>query len=1102
MSDDDSDSDSDGRYEPDIEALVRQFGGRLWFAQEGRAQREDVYVPIAKRAPRLDQIEDALTRDPARSLAVIAEDGAGKTSLIRAATRRLHDQGATVFEATSTDVIAGQTYIGQLEGRVQAIAQASKGRPVVWVLTDPQDAIGAGAWRGDPSGLLDRMLPYVERGELQLIVEATPEAWATLEQLKPAVARVLERIRLEPLSDEETLAVARGWLQAKGVTMTDATLQEAHEVAQEHLSAAVAPGDLLRLLQATHERLSREETGAASLGRDDILRTLGELSGMPVALIDEERRLDLERLTGFFEQRVLGQPEAVELLVQRIAMIKAGLTDPTRPLGVFLFVGPTGTGKTELAKALAEYLFGSAKRLVRLDMSEFQTFDSLDRLLAGPRAEESADFLPAIRRQPFSVVLLDEFEKAHPRIWDAFLQVFDDARLTDRRGATADFRHAVVIMTSNLGASVRQSGPVGFAATHGPQGGFERAVAQAFRPEFVNRIDRIVAFRHLTRDVMRLLVRKELQAVTKRRGLRTRPWSVEWDESAVDFLLERGFTTDLGARPLKRAVEEHVLAPLARAIVEHEVPRGDQFLFVRAQDGEGITVEFIDPEAEAPAEPPPAEPGDKDLPAIALDPTGSPEEVATLEAAFAAVEQRVTDGGFAERKDAILTRMGEPEFWDDPGRFAALGEAEYLDRIDAGLAGAGRLLRRLTPRGSAEVARLVAQRLHLLRLALDALAAGEPADAFVRVRAQQRRRGERPHGQARRRDVPDVGDPARHAARRRQRRQRHRARRVRLRRLAGAARGGRPARARVPRRRAGIRALLGGGGRRRPAARARRRRRGAAAPGRRGARRRRAGEPRRAPLPRAAVAAGPGRGEGLADRQARPRARRRLRPVLTDARRRHRRRPERPRGSEHRRRGGPRRDGRRGAARAGRCRPVGRDHGAGLRPRPVQLVLSVRRGVAGDARARPRALGAALAARPARARPSHARRPDRRPVDRSGRDRRVAGRVRARRRRRVARAVRAVGAGRGPVHGGVHDALPAPPRRAACAPPRQDRRRGGAPLRGEALPRRAAAPCCSPATPSTPTCRWTPRAARSSASSSRRSASTTGSRSPRAARAR
>ena len=150
-----------------------------------------------------------------------------------------------MFEATSTDVNAGMTYIGQLEGRIQAIAQASKGEPVVWVLTDPQDAIGAGAWRGDPAGLLDRMLPYVQRGELQLIVEATPVAWATLQQLKPAVARALEQIKLEPLSDPETLAVAKGWLDAKGVTMTEAALREAHEVAQEHLSAAVAPGDLL-----------------------------------------------------------------------------------------------------------------------------------------------------------------------------------------------------------------------------------------------------------------------------------------------------------------------------------------------------------------------------------------------------------------------------------------------------------------------------------------------------------------------------------------------------------------------------------------------------------------------------------------------------------------------------------------------------------------------------------------------------------------------------------------------------------------------------------------------------------------------------------------
>jgi ATP-dependent Clp protease ATP-binding subunit ClpC len=208
---------------------------------------------------------------------------------------------------------------------------------------------------------------------------------------------------------------------------------------------------------------------------------------------------------------VLGQPEAVDCLVERLAMIKAGLTNPSRPLGVFLFVGPTGTGKTEIAKALAEYLFGSVGRMIRIDMSELQTPESLDRLL-GNRGDGhgATSLVQEIRKQPFSVVLLDEFEKADPSIWDLFLQLFDDGRLTDRLGDTADFRHSIIIMTSNLGAA--RSASIGFsraAMTLSPNV-IQRVLEETFRPEFLNRIDRIVTFQALGPAVMRELLNKEL----------------------------------------------------------------------------------------------------------------------------------------------------------------------------------------------------------------------------------------------------------------------------------------------------------------------------------------------------------------------------------------------------------------------------------------------------------------------------------------------------------------------------------------------------------------------------------------------------------------
>jgi ATP-dependent Clp protease ATP-binding subunit ClpC len=733
--------------------------GRVW-EDEGR----EVFMLDAVAA-QVAELEAAVKREPARSVLLVGESGSGKTALVRALAARLRADGWLVFEAAPAEVLAGQSYIGQIEERVRAIVQQLEGKRVLWVMPNFHEALWAGRHRYSPTGVLDLLLPHVESGAVRLIGEVPARAYEQLVRLRPRLRTAMQTCRVAALSDDETLELGRRWAERGAAVESDAvgasvsppraserTLREALQLAKQYLDEKAAPGNLLLLLEATDRRLRAEENKADELKLDDLLVTLSQLTGLPVQILDEREGLDLSELRAFFERRVLGQPEAVDCLVERVAMIKAGLTDPTRPQGVFLFVGPTGTGKTEIAKTLADFLFGSPERMIRLDMSELQTWESQGRILGeSDETSDSAALVNQIRKQPFSVVLLDEFEKAHPSVWDLFLQVFDDGRLTDRRGNTADFRHSVIIMTSNLGATLPHGASVGFSQEQAQfaAGSVERAVGRAFRREFVNRIDRVVVFRPLGRGVMRDLLRKELNDVLTRRGLRTRQWAVEWDESAVEFLLEKGFTADLGARPLKRAVERYLLSPLALTIVNHQFPEGDQFLFVRSSsDGNSLDVQFVDPDAPAEGQAA-AEEVDEvffdeeaarelRLERVALDPKGTPEELRFLQEQYDEVAARVDADGWRERKEGALREMQSADFWSAPERFSVLGAVEYMDRIEAGLDTAGSLLARL--RGDRKrlppdlVARL-AQQLYLLDSACRGMAESDARDAFLLVTA-------------------------------------------------------------------------------------------------------------------------------------------------------------------------------------------------------------------------------------------------------------------------------------------------------------------------------------------------------------------------------
>lgn len=732
-----------------VDLTLLRSVGKVWDAHD--AGQADTLISHQRLAQAVDTLQRSLLAKEPQSALIIGEPGVGKSTIIQRLAKNLFDDGWTIFVCGHAELIAGQVYIGQFEGRLKhLIEQLRGGRRILWIIPGFQALALSGRHKYSSVSALDMILPLAETGELKILGEITPAALERMLQEKPMLASALAALRVEPLSENDTKDVAGRWLHQVTGNSSPQVIDQAWELAQQYLSDRAAPGNLLSLLQMSVAARQALHRSASTIGIDDVITTLSRQTGLPLEILDHRSALDLDHLRQVLSTRVVGQDEAVECLVERVALMKAGLNDPSRPVGVFLFAGPTGTGKTEIAKTLAGWLFGDPQRLLRIDMSELQTFESLDRLLGSSADERSQSLVDLIRKQPYSVLLLDEFEKAHPRVWDVFLQVFDDARMSDRKGQTASFRHAIIILTSNLGATI----PTGVALGFGTKSlgldpdEISRAIAQTFRREFINRLDRVVVFRPLNRESMRQILHNELNLAFRRRGVKDRTWAVEWDEAAIDFLLDKGFTPDLGARPLKRAIETYLLAPLAMTIVHHQAPEGDQFLFVTSRNDK-LQVSFVDPDApeehaEAADLAAHSPPQGRALRDIILDPRATMDDVALLREHYDALSPLAAAPQWSKRKEQAMAAMQDPAFWSQPSRFAILGLAEYIDRVEAGIDRAGSLLLRLEGfrqrSAKAPPAHLIgtlAQNIFLLTTACADVEQERPRDAFLLVEASK-----------------------------------------------------------------------------------------------------------------------------------------------------------------------------------------------------------------------------------------------------------------------------------------------------------------------------------------------------------------------------
>jgi ATP-dependent Clp protease ATP-binding subunit ClpC len=715
------------------------------FLERGAAQ--PLIVEHDAVTEHLAQAEACVVETPPKSLLVVGEPRSGKSAFLSLLAQRLLARGWLIFEASAAQVMSGQVYIGELEERVRRLTiELAAEKRVLWHVPDFLAMATSGSHRGQSATILDQVWPAIASGRVVVFSEITPAAWTGLLQQRPGLRTALELIRLRQLTDAETDRLARQVADAiayrTGVDIAPDVLDASAHLARHYLGTGQMPGAVLDLLKLSADRAATHDRSRVE--RDDVLAMMAQLTGMPQQVLDDRERVDLAVVRAFFTDRVIGQAEAIDAVVDRIAMLKAGLTDPHKPIGVFLFAGPTGTGKTELAKTLAEFLFGSPDRLIRLDMSEFQNVDSLRKIVGDAAYPQDTDSLAhRVRKQPFSVVLLDEFEKAHSNAWDLFLQVFDDGRLTDAQGHTTDFRHCIIILTSNVGSTIKVDAGPGFVARTEALSSEQvmKAIRQSFRPELINRLDRIIVFRALTREHMRSIVVKELARVLERRGLRDREWAVEWEASALDFLLDKGFSPAMGARPLKRAIDRHLLAPLAATLVEHRYPQGDQFLFVRS-DGRALQVEFVDPDAAveetAPLETDAVAPG-VSIARMMLHPTGVAAERTALMAELERVEASLGDDRWTAIVNELASRMQRADFWNAPDRQAILSRFEVMDRVKLAAETAHGLARRLDRSAGASgryskdlIARLASQ-LFVVRHGIDDVVTNAPVEVVLAV---------------------------------------------------------------------------------------------------------------------------------------------------------------------------------------------------------------------------------------------------------------------------------------------------------------------------------------------------------------------------------
>ncbi|MEX1190065.1 MAG: ATP-dependent Clp protease ATP-binding subunit [Bacteroidia bacterium] len=608
--------------------------------------REKEIERVSQILSRRKKNNPILIGEPGVGKSAIAE-GLALRIVQKKVSRVLFDKRVITLDLAS--LVAGTKYRGQFEERMKAVLnELEKSPDVILFIDEIHTIVGAGGASGslDASNMFK---PALARGEIQCIGATTLDEYRQYIEKDGALERRFQKVIVDPTSEEETIQILHN-IKSKyedhhNVTYTDEAIKACVTLTQRYVSDRHLPDKAIDALDEAGSRVHitnihvpqnildieskiedvkaekiqvvksqkyeeaarlrdkekqlieqldvatkawEEETrnNRQTVSEDNVAEVVAMMTGVPTQRIAQNESSRLVKMFDEIHDKVIGQEEAIKKVVKAIQRNRAGLKDPNRPIGSFIFLGPTGVGKTQLAKVLSKYLFDSDDALIRIDMSEYMEKFAVSRLIGAPPGyvgyEEGGQLTEKVRRKPYSVILLDEIEKAHPDVFNLLLQVLDDGQLTDSLGRKIDFKNAIIIMTSNIGSrQLKDFGQgVGFStgakvssASDHERGVVESALKKAFAPEFLNRVDDVIMFNTLTKDHINTIIDIELAQVYKR--IENMGYKIKLEDSARDYIVEKGYDAHFGARPLKRAIQKYVEDPLAEHIINAKLAEGD-----------------------------------------------------------------------------------------------------------------------------------------------------------------------------------------------------------------------------------------------------------------------------------------------------------------------------------------------------------------------------------------------------------------------------------------------------------------------------------------------------------------------------------------------